>query len=98
MFSHDSSRAAKSVPGAKEGVETMKQSDIDNIFIYHAPTLTQTSKYEELRDMARGFAGKINEHCPESREKSLALTYLQQVVMWANAAIAIHDGEKKDVT
>jgi hypothetical protein len=28
------------------------------------------------------------EHTPESREQSLALTNLEQAVMWANAAIA----------
>jgi hypothetical protein len=27
---------------------------------------------------------------PESREKSLALTTLQESMMWANAAVALH--------
>lgn len=32
----------------------------------------------------------IVEHCPESRELSLALTYLQQTRMFAVAAIALN--------
>jgi hypothetical protein len=34
----------------------------------------------------------INDLCPESREKSLAITNLEQAVMWANAAIARNAG------
>lgn len=30
----------------------------------------------------------INNLCPESREKSLAVTNLEESVMWANASIA----------
>jgi hypothetical protein len=30
----------------------------------------------------------IDNNCPDSREKSLAMTNLEQAVMWANAAIA----------
>ena len=30
----------------------------------------------------------LDEYCPESREKSLAVTKLEEVVFWSNAAIA----------
>jgi hypothetical protein len=29
--------------------------------------------------------------CPESRERSLALSKLQELVMWSNASIAINE-------
>ena len=67
----------------------MTKEQIDNIFTYHAPKEGQAERYTLLRQYAREMALRINEHCPESREKSLAITSLQQTVMWANAAIAI---------
>jgi hypothetical protein len=38
--------------------------------------------------MARKLAYLINEDCPDGREKSIAITKLEESVMWANAAIA----------
>ena len=34
------------------------------------------------------FAYLLNDLCPDSREKSLAMTKLEECVMWANASIA----------
>jgi hypothetical protein len=69
----------------------MDQAQIDNIFTYHAPFGDQTKKYEALRNEGRQLANAINDLCPESREKSLAITQVQQAIMWANAAIAINE-------
>jgi hypothetical protein len=69
----------------------MTEEQIKNIFTYHAPFGTQTTRYQILRSEAKSLALTIQEACPESREKSLALTYLQQATMWANAAIAINE-------
>lgn len=64
------------------------QSQIDNNFTYHSPTQEQTIKYNVLRVMAKKFAEEINGLCPDSREKSLAITQLETAVFWANASIA----------
>ena len=56
-------------------------------FTYHAPHRGQQERYEEIRDHAARFADYIVSHTPESREQALALTNLEQAVMWANAAI-----------
>lgn len=61
---------------------------IDNNFRYHAPQAGQPEKYTALREKAKEFAEAINELCPDSREKSIALTELETSVMWANAAVA----------
>ncbi len=66
---------------------------LDNIFTYHKPFGNQPSRYEELRNSAKSLAQLINKACPESREKSLAITSLQQTIMWANASIAINESE-----
>jgi hypothetical protein len=67
------------------------EDQIKNIFTYHKPKADQPERYEKLREGARLLAQGINELCPESREKSLAITNLQQAVMWANASIAINE-------
>lgn len=69
----------------------MTTNQINNIFTYHAPREQQITKYAELREKARTLAITINDLCPESREKSLAITHLQATIMFANASIAINE-------
>lgn len=64
------------------------QSTIEHNFTYHPPKPGQPQKYTDIRDFAKGLALLIDSTCPDSREKSLALTKLEESVMWANAAIA----------
>jgi hypothetical protein len=64
------------------------KTQLEKAFTYHAPKSDQPERYTQLRDKAREFAELIATLSPESREQSLALTNLEQVVMWANAAIA----------
>lgn len=71
----------------------MAKLDVANVFSYHKPFGTQPERYEALRAKAREFAQFIEDNCPDSREKSVALTNLQQTVMWANASIAINEKE-----
>jgi hypothetical protein len=61
---------------------------IENNFMYHAPTEDQAAKYVVIRDEAKKLAYVIDTFVPNSREKSLAMTNLEQAVMWANKAIA----------
>ncbi|GAC43084.1 DUF7681 family protein [Paenibacillus popilliae] len=61
---------------------------IENNFKYHAPKEGQPEKYTAIRDKAKELAYLIDELAPNSREKSLTMTNLEQAVMWANAAIA----------
>lgn len=61
---------------------------IENNFSYHAPKEGQPAKYEDIRNKAKELAYLIDEAVPNSREKSLAMTNLEQSVFWANAGIA----------
>lgn len=63
-------------------------ADIENRFTYHAPKGDQTARYSGIRKQALGLAYFIDVEVPDSREKSLAFTNLEQAVMWANAGIA----------
>jgi hypothetical protein len=69
----------------------MTPEQILNTFTYHAPKGDQQTRYEEIRECARTLAEVFASHTPDSREKSLAFTNLQQAVMWANASIAINE-------
>lgn len=50
--------------------------------------LGQQERYVDLRDQARSLAERICLFTPPSREQSIALTKLEECVMWANASIA----------
>jgi len=65
-----------------------KNPQIENNFSYHAPKPGQPEIYEAVREKAKELAYLIDTHVPESREQSLALTNLEQAVMWANAGVA----------
>lgn len=69
----------------------MTIAQIENVFSYHPPHGDQAYRYEQLRDGARRLAHTAQMYCPESRELSIALTKLQEFVMFANAAIAINE-------
>ena len=62
--------------------------DFENIYTYHELKEGQDEIYKKLRSKAKEFALLINDLCPDSREKSVAFTNLETVVMWANASIA----------
>lgn len=67
-----------------------KQMDpqIENNFKYHSPKEGQPEKYTAIRGKAKELAHLIDGLCPNSREKSMAITKLEESVMWANASVA----------
>ena len=66
----------------------MTEQHIENRFTYHPPRDGQPQMYADIRDSAKELAYLLEAVCPEGREKSLAMTKLEEAVMWANAAIA----------
>lgn len=67
----------------------MDKSELRNRFTWHPPHgEDQPTSYEIVRQMALELAKVINDSQPDSREKSLAITALEETVMWANAGIA----------
>jgi hypothetical protein len=63
--------------------------DLEKRFTHHPPKdETQVARYTDIRDVAKSFSYALCDACPQSRELSLALTHLEEVVFWANASIA----------
>jgi len=69
-------------------IEWKENPEIEKMFKYHAPKEGQPEIYEAIRSKVKGVAYYIDEITPKSREKSLAMTKLEEAVMWANAAVA----------
>jgi hypothetical protein len=66
---------------------------LENNFIYHKPIGDQAERYVEIRDKGKELALLLETLCPTSRELSLAMTNLEQAIMWANASIARNEKE-----
>ena len=64
------------------------QKDLEHRFSYHPPRPDQVPRYEAIRQAAKEFAELVADLCPQGRERALALTHLEQSVMWANAGIS----------
>jgi len=60
----------------------------DKVFTYHSPSTDQADRYVAIRSQAQDMATLLLVSCPPSRERSVAMTKLEEVVMWANASIA----------
>lgn len=66
----------------------MDDKDLDNRFDYHKPNEVKAGIHENVREECKNLAYFLNDFLPEGREKSLAITKLEEVMFWANAAIA----------
>lgn len=73
---------------------TIKQHDVPKLarthfnMTNHPPTEERIERIERIRDEFRHLSSMIYVNCPESRERALALTGMEQSLMWAVASIA----------
>ena len=77
-----------SVEITEYAVSAQDKEKINKAFTYHAPKDDQPARYVELRASGKELAELMTAMCPPSLELSLALTNLEQAIMWANAGIA----------
>lgn len=63
-------------------------NDIENRFGYHRPNEVKIKEHELVRAQVKGMAHYWDGNLPNGREKSLAITKLEEAMFWANAAIA----------
>jgi len=69
-------------------MEKPTPEELDTRFNYHAPDAVKVVQHQAVREACHLAARTINQQCPMSRETSLAMTKIEEAMMWANAAIA----------
>jgi len=66
----------------------MDSAELGNRFKFHPATDKTGPMHERVRAVCLELAEELNFNLPEGREKSLAITHLEEVMFWSNAAIA----------
>ena len=76
---------------AAEGSE-MHIDELHQRFVFHAPRpgTDDAARHVRLREACEQLAQMISREVPECREQSLAVTAIEEAMMWANAALARH--------
>lgn len=64
---------------------------IDKPFAYHKPSPEGLNKINELRLAYSEMMRVIEANCPNSRQKSVAITELETSAMWAIKAVVFND-------
>jgi len=63
--------------------------DLDNRFEYHPPrSAARAGAHTTVRTACKDVARQFNEFLPDGREKAVVMTRLEEVMFWANAALA----------
>lgn len=61
------------------------------------PTLERIKRIERMREAYKKVSSMVYVNCPDSRERALALTGLEQSLMWSVASIAREKWEDQEV-
>ncbi|AOE43764.1 hypothetical protein SEA_BANTAM_75 [Gordonia phage Bantam] len=68
---------------------SVSTKDIDHRFDFHpATTIEKRNDHASIRETLKHVAHFIDANVPPGREKSLAITHLEEAMFWGNAAIA----------
>jgi hypothetical protein len=64
---------------------------IDKPFAYHKPSPEGLDRINKLREAYSNLQKVIEDTCPNSRQKSVAVTELETSAMWAIKAVVFND-------
>jgi len=64
---------------------------IDKPYAYHKPSPTGMDRINQLRTIFSEVERAIHANCPDSRQKSIAITNLETTAMWAIKAVVFND-------
>lgn len=67
---------------------------LENNFTYHPPIEDQAARYEQLRKAAKSLAALYLDLVPESRERAVALTKLEEASMWQTRGLRATKGSR----
>lgn len=65
----------------------INEEGISDLFIPTEPTPQEDAVLRHIRHVIESAASEVNTNIVDSREKSLALTKLEEAMMWASKAV-----------
>jgi hypothetical protein len=69
----------------------MPDPEVEDPMVYiDTEDMSVIARYQAINNVARIMYERILGDCPRSRERTIAITKLQEARMWANAAIAFN--------
>lgn len=68
---------------------------IDKPFAYHKPSDAGLARIIDLREAFSNVKQVIEANCPDSRQKSVAITELETAAMWAIKAVVFNNPSSK---
>ena len=71
---------------------------IDKPYAYHNPSEDGLDKINQLREAFSLTERLIDKICPNSRQKSIAITNNEQTAMWAIKAVVFNDPKSEAIT
>ncbi len=74
-----------------DDTECEERAHIDKPFAYHKPSDDGHRRITRLREDFSRVKASIERNCPESRQRSVALTELETAAMWAIKAVVFND-------
>jgi hypothetical protein len=66
----------------------MDDNDLVHRFGFHPATKETGPMHSAIRMACLRLARELNDLIPDGREKSLAITHLEETMYWANGAVA----------
>jgi hypothetical protein len=63
-------------------------AELERRFMHHRATDATRRQHEQIRARCMTLADYLNNLLPDGNEKDLAIMHLEEVKMWANAAVA----------
>lgn len=68
---------------------------IDKPFAYHKPSEDGMQRINRIREAFSLVKRAIEDNCPESRHRSVAITELETSAMWAIKAVVFNDPQSE---
>lgn len=87
---NDSSLPATTPPGVWDNPDDALREQIERNLTTHPIDARLIESVELLRSLAKTLGSTIVSVCPHSRDRALAITALEEVVMRAVQSIAVH--------
>jgi len=69
--------------------DTARLAALERSMTNHTPSADGIERIEKVREAAKDLGAVIIGDCPDSRERSLALTHLEDAVMWAVKSVVL---------